>query len=170
MRRPLSSLVVILALMCIRIAHAEGGCPPGQHSQSGQGWQTCVPIPGANSDGSISRAITHIPSTWSPMWGAIVSGGKDQIGISSEKPSESSAIAAAMDECISRGGANCKLSHVYANQCMAVIGRPGAAAVPSDASNEQTAISDGMSKCAADGISGCWVFYSGCSLPIEVPK
>ncbi|WP_071924971.1 DUF4189 domain-containing protein [Luteibacter rhizovicinus] len=104
------------------------------------------------------------------MWGAIASGGKDQIGISAERPSESSAIAAAMDECSSRGGASCKLSHVYANQCMAVIGRPGAAAVPSDANNEEAAIAAGMSKCDNDGISGCWVFYSGCSIPIEVPK
>lgn len=112
------------------------------------------PIPGANSDGSDSSDRTRTIHV-APMWGAIASGEKDQIGISSEKPSESSAIAATIDECSSRGGANCKLSHVYANQCMAVLGRPGAAPVPSDASNEDAAIAAGLSKCENDGISGC---------------
>jgi hypothetical protein len=83
---------------------------------------------------------------------------------------EASAIAAAIEDCKARGGVNCRMSHVYANQCMAVIGRPDRNAQTSDGSNEKAAINAGMTKCSNEGIDGCWVYYSGCSLPIEVPQ
>lgn len=166
----LRGLLVLLLLVLPSISFAEGGCPQGQYPQNGQGWQSCVPIPGANANGSSQTGRVHVPSKWSEKWGAVATGGKDHLGISSELPSKDAAIEAAVEECKSRGGINCRMSHVYANQCIAVIGRPDAPSDISDGSNEKEAVQLGMAKCDQEGLSGCWVYYSGCSLPIEVPQ
>lgn len=162
-------IIVLLTLGFDSAAVAEGGCPPGQYPQNGQGWQSCVPIPGG-APGSGSASVAPIPSKWSPKWGAIATGGRGFLGVSAEMPDESSAVGSAIDDCRARGGSNCRMTHVYANQCVAVIGRPGAPADNVDGSNEKAAITNGMAKCDAEGVSGCWVYYSGCSLPIEVPQ
>lgn len=159
-------MALLIAILVSSAAFAEGGCPPGQYPQQGQGWRTCVPIPGAQSD----QAIQPPPPAYVSRWGAVAStsGANAVFGIVSDEADREAAEHAAVSECINRGGENCKVNFVYANQCVAVISIPNHPNLPFTGSTEEDATKRGLDHCGVDGISGCEVYYSGCSRPQRI--
>ena len=168
MRTHLHVIFLGAAWLSMSPSHAEGGCPPGQYPQQGQGWQTCVPIPG-DGGATSSQTAARRPPRWLARWGALASGGEGQFGISANQPSSADAEAVALNDCRGRGGTDCKLNHTYGNTCMAVIGRPNASVKTVHGPSENDAIESGKETCKRDGVDGCWVYYSGCSLPVQTP-
>lgn len=157
------AIAILLFLVC-GSAFAEGGCPPGQYPQQGQGWRTCVPIPGYEPQQSVQPP----PPSYASRWGAVASSTNSMFGIVSDQPSKEEAERAAVTECSSRGGNDCKLNYTYANQCVAVIGIPNQVSQPFNGGTADEASKHGLDQCRSNGIDGCWVYYSGCSLPLRV--
>lgn len=155
---------LLLSLFVSNVVFAEGGCPPGQYPQQGQGWKTCVPIPGAQTE----QAVQPPPPSFASRWGAVASSSNAVYGIVTDQTDKALAEQSAIAECISRGGDQCKLNYTYSNQCVAVIGVPNRTSLAVPGKTEADATRSGMDKCSADGIAGCWVYYSGCSMPVRV--
>ncbi|WP_071924973.1 DUF4189 domain-containing protein [Luteibacter rhizovicinus] len=168
MKRSVISILVLILLTCGSVGHAEGGCPPGQYPQQGQGWQTCVPIPTSDGAASGSQPV-HVPSKWLEQWQAIATDTtKGIMGTSTDKVSWSAAEAAAIADCQSKGGASCKVEISYANGCVAMVfgdSYKNSKGGPNEAEAEKRA----MDQCNTED-KNCHVYYSACSLPIEVPR
>ena len=160
--------IAILMLASIGIAHAEGGCPPGQYPQQGQGWQTCVPIPVSGGDGRPAE-VPHVPSKWLPQWQAIATDtSKGILGTAIDKLTGPVAEAAALSDCKAKGGSNCRIEISYGNGCVAMV--VGATRLNVRASpSKDEARSLAMAQCQSND-SNCHVYYEACSLPIEVPQ
>lgn len=161
LRLRLFAFLALSAVECMLAAHAEGGCPPGQYPQQGQGWKTCVPIPGANDTREPAQPIVK----WQSKSGAIAADGqKGVLGTAEDEPSEAEAIKKAMTSCRANGGEACKVRDSYSNGCAVMtVGTKGFAV--GGGSTLKDATSNSMSKCASDGDTGCHVYYSGCSFP-----
>jgi Domain of unknown function (DUF4189) len=164
-RAHLHAWIGTLGLLMAVTAAAEGGCPPGQYPQQGQGWQTCVPIPGYSQS---NNAPPPPAERWDDRWGALAADSSARIaGSSSDQPTEEQAVAAAIADCKAYGATGCRQSAVYRNQCIAVVSGDKLSRTYS-AKTESSAVSKGMSECDSEGQSACHVFYSGCSLPVRV--
>jgi len=84
----LFAIVVVFSMSCS--VEAEGGCPPGQYPQSGQGWQTCVPVP-ENTSGANSARPPQV--TWEERFGAVANDSDDRAsGAASGRATEQQAI------------------------------------------------------------------------------
>ena len=153
--------IVILFLMSSSV-RGEGGCPPGQYPQSGQGWQTCVPIP---ETPGIASGSSSPQVTWEDSFGAIANDSDDRAaGAAAGRPTQERAIADAISDCKAYGGIGCKQGAIYRNTCVAVVSGEETADRYFDQS-EDRAVAKGMSACALQHQAGCHVFYSACSLP-----
>jgi hypothetical protein len=159
-----SALVIGFALLVSQLAKAEGGCPPGQYPQQGQGWQTCVPIPGGDSSNSAARAP---PVHYSARWGAIATDGvKGILGSVDNAKDKATAEEGALEICRQKGGSPCKIGVSYANGCGSMsVGDKGFTFGMAPTQMEATAIS--MARCSADGDTACHPYQSGCSTPIR---
>jgi len=164
-----SIVAIALFLLCtLNIAHAEGGCPPGQYPQQGQGWQTCVPIPSGSADAQASQPI-HVPSGWRSQWQAIATDtSKGIMGTSTDLDTPEGSVSAALADCRKKGGVNCQTEIAYGNGCVALVF--GDKLMNSKgANNLKQAEQSAMNKCKEED-TNCHVYYSACSLPIEVPQ
>lgn len=163
MIKRLSTMVFCLTLGYASQALAEGGCPPGQAPQQGQGWQSCVPIAngaqgaGGQSDGSL----------WQNSWQAIATDNtKGVLGSSIQKLSRQTAEDAAMNDCRTKGGTDCQLRMSYGNGCMAAV--VGTKLLQVQVGNSKaSAEKKGMDKCNAED-SKCVVYYSECSKAVRI--
>lgn len=143
---------------------AEGGCPAGQ-----------VPYSGTSAEGSAASMAScgHIPSNqpaspqWETRWGAIASDQKGAYGIVTGMTSERRAKKAALVQCEERGGIYCAPTFSFRNKCAAVVVSTTESFAQS-APYEDQAIDVGKMRCADSGSGECWVYYSGCSLPVRV--
>jgi hypothetical protein len=151
-------VVAFCFFACAVSAHAEGGCPPGQYPQEGQGWKTCVPIPGADT----SQQPAQPTVKWYPRAGAIATDGKMGIlGTADNERSRAAAEERAMLDCRSRGGAACSLQTSYVNGCGAMtVGASGFGTATGKTKDE--AIANSMKQCQSTGDT-CHAFYTGCS-------
>lgn len=163
MNRPSKYLLIILALLHSNFLYAEGACPSGHYQTTPTGAQGpigCAPIP---------TSSTQEPA-WAKRWGAIANDGKGNWGIVSDMPSKQKADSAALSECRSRNGVNCKLSITYFNQCAAVITN-GVRAITARAETTEKAIKIASEDCRPNNNGQkCWTFYSGCSLPVKIDE
>lgn len=161
MSRTLFMLVFAITGLVVHVrAHAEGGCPPGQYPQQGQGWQTCVPIPGA--DQGTTQPTTN-PGRWQVSWGALATyepGGV--LGEATGLGSKSEAERAALSDCKAKGGTSCKLEVSYQNACAALAGSATGYVVVSDP-DLPAAESDALSTCSRAGYPNCHISYTACS-------
>lgn len=156
------TIAVLIALAIPASAFAEGGCPPGQIPYSGTpsagsaaSMATCGPIP-------VNRAATP---QWETRWGAIASGGA--FGIVTDMKSERAAKKAAIAECQKRGGTTCGMMLAFRNQCAAVVSS-STKSFANGAAHEEDAVAAGQEQCKKSNTGECWVYYSGCSLPVQV--
>lgn len=152
-----------LGLASIGMAYGQTvtSCPPGMVPY---GAGVCGQDQSQNQD-SAPPAPKTPPPRWVTTWGAITSTlvPKAVLGASTNLPTESTAIQAAMQDCRNQGGTECKLEISYYNQCAAlVVGHPGYV-VESDETPD-AAVKKGMSECTSAGNTNCRVLYSACSL------
>jgi transposase len=147
-------------------AHAEGGCPPGQYPRQGQGWHTCVPIPGA--DQGNTQAVQNA-GHWETRWGAVATFEPTGVlGAVTGLRTKEEAQEAAMNDCRAKGGTSCKLEVAYQNGCAALAGSDSGYVVTSDADTSK-AESSALATCSKAGNANCHVFYSACSNAVLIP-
>lgn len=166
MNRHIANLTTVVGLLVIAFqSHAEGGCPPGHYPQQGQGWQTCIPAPGYGGGGSSPPPPAEV---WEDRWGALAEDEKEELaGASRGSADRATAEARAVSDCEAYGHSGCRSVTYYKNQCIAVVGGNVVANVRYGTS-EHSAVQSGMKTCQAEGQTGCFVVYSGCSLPVRI--
>ena len=159
-------VVSILMLMALTSepAMAEGACPPGQIPYTG------TPAEGtAASIASCGPIQTSRPASpqWETRWGAVASDEKGAFGIVTDMKSERQARKFALAQCKELGGVSCRSGLTFHNQCVAVV-TSATRSFTQGAPYEDQAIATGMKRCEASNSGECWVYYSGCSLPVRV--
>lgn len=155
-------LLFFMALFNARVTHAEGSCPPGQYPQQGQGWQTCVPIPG----GQAARPAPNAEQ-WEDRWGAIAKTPEGQIsGGADSQRTEGDAINAAIADCLSESGEVCKSMGTYRNQCLAIAAGSDDTRI-NVGRDANDAIQQALKQCKDSKQQGCHLYYSACSLPVR---
>jgi hypothetical protein len=153
-----------LLLLGCAAAHAEGNCPQGYYPIGGGSPgapQGCAPIPGYSQG---QQQQSQQPQ-WSSQHGAIASDiAKGILGTATNRLSTQFAEQAALDDCKSKGGTDCKIETSYMNGCGTVVaGHPGYAV--NTGPTEAKAVDDAMSACTGAGFTNCHVIYTGCSFP-----
>jgi hypothetical protein len=156
-------LLIVLVLTPFISVHAEGGCPPGSYPQHGNGWQTCVPIPGSNQ----GQQPAQPSERWESRWLAIaLDTNKAILGSALNKNTVEAAEEGAMSDCRSQGGDSCHVSISTSNGCAAIVvgesiltNQPG--------STRSDAESKAMRECTSQSAK-CVVYFSACSPPIKV--
>lgn len=121
--------------------------------------------------GSSASTVPCAPTVrWADRWGAIaVDNAKDSagIGVAVEMASQRKAKAAVMNDCRSKGGAQCEVVLVYYNQCgVLVAGNAGYTSMR--AATAERAADLGLKQGVSDGLENCKVYYSGCSYSVRV--
>jgi hypothetical protein len=160
--KPITNLLFALALLTTSLsAHAEGGCPPGQFPQQGQGWRSCIPVSGVGTPPSTYETSPQ----WQPYWGAIATDGRSgKLGSAEAKLTQEIAERAAIESCRMDGGKSCRVSTSYSSGCgVLTVGEKGFATAsgPTEDAAERTS----MIKCQADGDKKCYVYFKTCSIP-----
>ncbi len=89
-----------------------------------------------------------------------------RFGGSENNPSKRKARKAALSECRSNGGRECKVIADYYNQCGALVSGAGYT-VSYSAPQIESAIQSAIDDCSLK-TSGCKPFYAGCSYPIRI--
>jgi hypothetical protein len=144
---------------------AEGGCPPGQYPQQGNGWRACVPAGGTANEvpGDNFRGPTKVA-----RWVALASDTpKGILGKGLDASSESDAISAAKADCSAHGGQDCQIIGVVKNQCVSMaVGKTQLAT--SEGLTQLTAEKLAIEKCQKAGSEGCATYYSACAKPALV--
>lgn len=145
---------------------AQAQCPPGMYAFQFAPNQpsSCAPIPGKGNQ----KAPQSPAPQWESRWGAIATDGKQwAMGVAVDKQSKLEASQAAMADCQSKGGANCKVDVAFGNQCAAVVaGDSGYNVSPALTVDEAVAI--GVRTCTETGDKNCRTYYTTCSLPVRV--
>jgi len=151
------------------ISHAEGGCPAGMIPYSGNDINSCGPVP-ANYYGNSQQGQqkTQSPARWLRRWGAIATDEpKGILGAVTGLPSEGDAQQAAIAECKAKGGSPCKFEQAYDNECISLVVDPKGYTIntgaTADAANQLA-----MKTCGAGGRAGCSVYYTACSMPVQI--
>lgn len=160
MKQLLFLIVIVLVQLC-HVAKAEGGCPPGQYPQSGQGWQTCVPIPGADATQQTQRP------RWVDQWQAVATDTPLGIlGTASDRSSSDEAETAAVADCKAKGGKECIAQISVRNACIAMaVG--DSTKVIQDGTTKAKAEDAAMSQCSKHN-SKCVLYYSSCNLAVGI--
>lgn len=105
---------------------------------------------------------------WKSTWGAIAADGpRGILGGVTDMDDKQSAENAALSQCRTSGGQNCKIELAYHNQCAVLVTGDKKYLVQSAATiPEATRL--GIGKCSQED-ANCRVYYSGCSMPLFVP-
>lgn len=155
-------MLIGLGLSALSASAMAQFCPPGTMYQKGVGWETCVPLPGYNTD-----LPAEPQEVWADRWGSIaVAAGV--FGTSSGMKSKRQARKAALADCEAKGGVQCDASFTYLNQCAAVAW--GSVSVTlANRIDTATAKADALKGCAAvPGNENCQIFHAECSLPERI--
>lgn len=152
-------LFLLLGLLTSAGTAAEGGCPPGQVPQSGQGWQTCVPV-GGYTTGTTSY---QMPSeVWQTRYGALATDSMAGVlGASSNQVTRALAEADAMNKCREAGGTDCLMQGSYGNACLAMALGPKFFLLR-NGKTKAAAESDALEACLKEN-STCEIYHSSCS-------
>lgn len=162
-------LIFVMLLLAARVVSAEQGCAPGFFPGGMQpGGPICVPIPGY---GTTNNTTSTGDSVWSSRWGAIALGGGvdgvDVAGVSEGLSSSRKAKRAALEDCKSDGGSDCRIIVSYTNQCVALATGPGGTSHGRAASVTRAEVL-AMEACSSSSTGRCEVIYSACSMPEQI--
>lgn len=145
---------------------AEDNCPEGYYPIGGGSPgapQGCAPIPGYDQGQKQPQQQTHSGPIWVDSWGAIATdAGHGSVGVANNVASPGKAEEVALNDCRSRGGANCKVDTRFRNACGALIAGDTGFNAGSAPTLDQ-AIQTGMKVCTDAGTPNCHVYYSACS-------
>jgi hypothetical protein len=154
----LKTIFLAYATVLTTDALAEGGCPPGQVPQEGQGWKSCVPLGGGNNSTDSNTPTV----TWEARWVALTADAQNGIlGQSSDSRTEDEAMSTAMHDCTSQGGTNCKVVISAKNGCVAMATSTkvyGTGSGPNSAAADTSATKE----CQKGGDPNCNVIFNKC--------
>jgi hypothetical protein len=167
-------LLLGLLVLLGRVTHAEGECPPGMfptNPPGAQGPVGCAPIPGYDQQQQAQPPQQNRPPPpqWASRWGAIATDGPGgSFGAAVNQSSGGAAESAALADCLSKkGSSNCKIEVSYANGCgVMTIGDKMHNSNYGNTVAEAT--QKGMTMCRNAGDTKCHVYYSACSLPVQI--
>jgi hypothetical protein len=157
-------VLLILMVLISSTAHAEGGCPPGQVPQQGNGWRACVP---ASSNASTdSGSQFHGPEIEARWISIAVDRQKGVMALSTEgSRTQAEAQASAERSCVTKGGLTCTAFVTAKNGCVAMVGSDTqifGESAPIKADSEHQA----MDSCAKASAQNCYVIASSCVSPV----
>lgn len=160
------SLYLVGALVLMPVfAFAEGGtCPAGYYPIGGgdSGWSSCAPLP--ESGGTSSSPPIINSQVWKTQWISIATG-VGAYGVGKDQPSRRKAEKAAIADCRTKGGENCRVAVSTYNQCAAISGGSTTLFSAWDDTLE------GVERRSVDicqdkqGNMNCQVYYADCSYP-----
>lgn len=155
---------LFFAIMCLALiattARAEGGCPPGQVPQQGNGWRSCVPLNnGATQSGPSDNFVGPI---WTARWISLaIDNEKPILGKSGESRTQDQAERSAINDCVSQGGTTCHTMVTAKNGCVALVS--GMTQITTNGSPiQRLAEEKALDDCKKTGDTGCRVYYSAC--------
>lgn len=157
--------IFALCLMLISGAAFAQSCPEGIPSA---GNPQCLPPTAENSpyyQGDSLQPVVR-PVRWIDRWGAIASDDKGHVGVATELPNASDAQAVAIRDCQNKGGVSCMIDRKFKNQCAAMVVNHTSSST-ANAPFEGQAIRDATDLCRNGSSDKCWVYWSGCSLPVQ---
>jgi hypothetical protein len=155
------SIWLLFALAFAGPIHAEGGCPPGQVPQQGNGWMSCVP---AGSSAASSGTLPP-PRSVEERWVALTADApKGLLGQSGDSKTQEEAESSAMRDCTTQGGTNCIVAVSARNGCIAMATSSKVFGVGSGPS-ETLADADAVERCRKGGDENCNVIYKRCVRP-----
>lgn len=156
-----------ILLLAAGAAQAEGGCPYGQTPRQMGAVMGCVP---GGNDPPLQQQQQPVGPRWETRWGAIAidkAPTNAGLGVVTGMASKRRAEKAAMADCEAKGGAGCKVSLAYRNQCAVVVagyyGSTQGYSISQGAPTVREAAEIGMRECESDGATGCTLYYSACS-------
>jgi len=158
------SLLLFGLLSVASTARAEGGCPPGQVPQQGNGWRACVPLNNGSAQPGPSDNFVgpHMTARWISL---AVDSDKAVLGKSGDSRTEDQAKQSAMNDCASQGGLTCHVITTAKNSCVAMV--VGSTRVTTDGGPTQgQAEANAMEGCKSAADSNCSVYYSACVRPV----
>ena len=144
----------------------------------------CVSVNAQETVGSAQYHAIHNPNSpnyadgdqqqvapqvrWADRWGALAEDGKGTLGVAVDAATKADASNTAIADCRKRGGGGCQVSLAYFNQCAVLVaGNTGSNVARAE--TKDAAISLAMKGCEGrDGVGACRVYYSGCSLPVQI--
>lgn len=167
MKEKLFFLLSLLALSLSGDLRAEGGCPPGMHPITGQGWTGCAPIPGYDNSAAPPSQAPPVHRGWIPSWGAIATDVEAKIfGTSTYAADRNGAETLAIMDCETHGGKNCKIETWFSNSCAAIaVGDKTHS--NSTADKKRKAEKESMKACKEKD-ENCRIYYSACSDAVEI--
>ena len=171
MKSILFSCLLFSLLLLSSVTHADGECPPGMFPTNPSGTQGpvgCAPIPGYEQQQGQQQTPQAPPPQWTSRWLAIATDSvKGTLGTATDMPNRENAERAAIKDCQTKGGMQCKLDVSYSNGCAAmVVGDGGYNS--NGAATVDAAVQLGMKVCTSAGHTKCHLYYSTCSLPVRI--
>lgn len=159
-------LLLMAGLLWNGLAHAEGSCPPGMYPFQFAPNQpsSCAPIPG-NRNPQVPQQPAEV---WQDRYGAIAGDiQKGVLGSATDLRSERAATDAAIADCRSNGGIDCRVELPFRNGCAAVLSSATSHNTSAGATLNE-AIATGMKTCSTAGERSCKAVYTACSLPVRI--
>lgn len=151
----------LMACQTAHVVHAEGGCPPGQYPQQGQGWQTCVPIPGGGGSEQVAGP------QWVDKWQAVATDTPLGIlGVALDRSSSKDAERASVLDCEAKGGKVCIAQLSVKNGCIAMAVGENTKVIQ-DGISDAVAQNKAMTQCGAHN-KKCVMYYRSCNLPSKI--
>jgi hypothetical protein len=146
-------LIVFALMSTVHLVHAQS-CPEGMAVIGGQGVYGCAPTGNEQPRGH-----------WANGWGAIATDVLHAgVGASVNQPSEQQAEQAAIANCLSNSGVNCRVNQTYFNTCIAMaVSDTNKGSIIAIDKTLELAAQRGIKGCLEAGITDCRARYTSCS-------
>lgn len=159
--RIFSLFFLLLSFAAVDKVNAEGGCPPGQVPQQGNGWRSCVPM--NNGPPQPGPSDNFVGPRWTARWTSIaIDNVKPIVGKSGEMRTQAQAESTAINDCVAQGGTTCHTLVSAKNSCLAMIAgdtQVTYATRPTQMQAETAA----MDICVNKRDTHCSVYFSACA-------
>jgi len=159
--RNFSFFFLLLSLAVVDTVSAEGGCPPGQVPQQGNGWRSCVPMNNGSSQPGPSD--NFVGPRWTARWTSIaIDNVKPIVGKSGETRTQEQAESTAVNDCRAQGGTTCHILASAKNSCLAMVAGDTQVTYSTRPTKMQ-AEAVAMEICVNKPDTHCRVYFSACA-------